>query len=287
MPLPTRAAEHLFYLTPTTTSGVTLTCFTDTAGAAVFITDERATELHLPRTPRLIGNKSYDTVPWPAFRPQSAIPPSAILPFMVVVPKGTKELADSDCFLGAQWFGDRIWTFDYKRNRLSVGDAVPEHLPKHEVPLAFRMEGGQRVSQIPMLEIVIDDERLPFALDTGAMITVTEEARKILKVRGSLEIAGSLVSARTFEGWHKRHPEWRIVPDGDSLTHMPLIEVPRVTIGGYEVGPVWFEAAPDRNFEVLSRAMPRSVVGALGGSALHFFRLTIDHGRGVAVFEKQ
>jgi hypothetical protein len=53
------------------------------------------------------------------------------------------------------------------------------------------------------------------------------------------------------------------------------------------VGPVWFTRRPDRNFhEYISSMMDARVEGALGGSALHFFRVTVDYPGRVAVFQQ-
>jgi hypothetical protein len=52
-------------------------------------------------------------------------------------------------------------------------------------------------------------------------------------------------------------------------------------------GPVWFTRRPDPNFhQFMSQFMDRQVEGALGGSALKFFRVTVDYPRAVAVFER-
>jgi len=66
-----------------------------------------------------------------------------------------------------------------------------------------------------------------------------------------------------------------------------LIEVPEVTIGGFKVGPVWFSVQPDIGFQsVMGTLTDKHVSGALGGSALHFFRMTVDWPNGIAVFER-
>lgn len=63
-----------------------------------------------------------------------------------------------------------------------------------------------------------------------------------------------------------------------------LVEVVATSESGREVGPVWFTRRPDRAFErTVDPWMDRPVVGALGGSALRYLRLTISYPRGVAV----
>jgi hypothetical protein len=53
------------------------------------------------------------------------------------------------------------------------------------------------------------------------------------------------------------------------------------------VGPVWFTYRPDKSFhEYMSSMMDARVEGALGGSALRYFRVTVDFPHGRAVFQQ-
>ena len=46
------------------------------------------------------------------------------------------------------------------------------------------------------------------------------------------------------------------------------IEVSRIVVGGYTVGPVWFTRRADKNFhEYMSQWMDKRIEGALGGVA--------------------
>ena len=73
----------------------------------------------------------------------------------------------------------------------------------------------------------------------------------------------------------------------DAQEALSIIQVPRVSGGGWEVGPVWFTRRPDRAFhEYMSQWMDRRVEGALGGSALSFFRVTVDYPGAAAIFER-
>ena len=54
-------------------------------------------------------------------------------------------------------------------------------------------------------------------------------------------------------------------------------------MAGYTVGPVWFTRRPDPSFhQFMSQYMDKQVEGALGGSALKFFRVTVDYPNAVA-----
>ena len=74
----------------------------------------------------------------------------------------------------------------------------------------------------------------------------------------------------------------------ESGTHEAMIEVPKIKIAGYEVGPVWFTRRANKNFhELMSRFMGKQVEGAVSGNAFRFFRITVDYPKAVAVFEKK
>lgn len=50
---------------------------------------------------------------------------------------------------------------------------------------------------------------------------------------------------------------------------------------------MWFTRRADQNFHrYMSQFMDKQIEGALGGSALHYFRVTVDYPRAVAIFEK-
>ena len=64
-----------------------------------------------------------------------------------------------------------------------------------------------------------------------------------------------------------------------------MIEAKEVSIGGHAIDTVWFTRRPDKNFRVMSESMDKAIVGALGGSALRHFRITVDYPGAIAVFE--
>ena len=99
----------------------------------------------------------------------------------------------------------------------------------------------------------------------------------------------SYITTGVLERWHRAHPDWRVVTDGDDLfgpKHtMRLIEVPKLEIAGWTVGPVWFTERPDRNFrEVMSSYMDKQVEGAVGGNVFGHFAMTIDYPHATAYF---
>jgi hypothetical protein len=98
--------------------------------------------------------------------------------------------------------------------------------------------------------------------------------------------ATSFITANVFEKWRKRHPEWRVIEGAEKRSGEAIIEVPKIVVGGYTVGPVWFTRRADRNFhEYMSQWMDKRIEGALGGNALCHFRVSVDYPRAFAVFE--
>ena len=116
---------------------------------------------------------------------------------------------------------------------------------------------------------------------------LSEAAAAALKDHGARIRATSSIVASTFDDWTRRHPDWRVIPQADEFQNEAMIEVPSVTVAGYEVGPVWFTRRADKNFhEFMSRFIDRTIEGALGGNVLRSFRMTVDYPGAAAYFEK-
>ena len=62
---------------------------------------------------------------------------------------------------------------------------------------------------------------------------------------------------------------------------------PKVKIGSYEVGPVLFSQRPDENWsQGMIATMDKVVQGAIGGSVLKYFKVTIDYNSELIRLEK-
>jgi hypothetical protein len=159
----------------------------------------------------------------------------------------------------------------------------------HPLPLAFQQDSnGARSANFPRIQVTIDGESLDMLLDTGATATLTEQSSAVLGLSPGSRIAASYITGSIFKRWTSRHPDWRVVANGDALGKgsFPMIEVPRISVAGQEVGPVWFTAREDDDFHaVMAQILDKSAEGALGGSALRYFRVTIDYPGAVAYFE--
>jgi hypothetical protein len=193
----------------------------------------------------------------------------------------------SDGILGGRWFDGSTWTWDYAKGKLlwrSSNDVYVE--PLHTVALGFQRSRGAHATGFPRIGAVVDGQRLNFLLDTGAHTLVNALAVTQWHFPAT-PFATSFIERSIFDRWHKAHPEWPYVADGEIATHAPMIRVPEVEIAGYAVGPAWFTARPDKNFATfMSQFMDEPVVGAIGGSVLHFFRLTVDYTGERAYFER-
>src|SRR5689334_10807367 len=292
--IPTRFVGNLFRVVPITTDDVTLSLLADSAGG-LFLYEDAVERLKL--TPVIVqgdNGNSLRVVSLPAFKAEHSIPEplGSSFEYKVFVFPRTRKIESSleprDGILGQQWFAGRVWTFDYPGKKLlwqAAGD-VPAHEKNHEVRFGFKTSGsGRRLNNFARLPVEVDGETLDFVLDTGATNVVSEEQKKLLGDDLPLERATSFFFRSVYEKWHKNHPEWRVFDNMKTLTGGAMIEVPELSIGGYKVGPVWFTVQSDVGFqEVMRPLMDKPIVGALGGSALHYFRLTVDWPNGVAVF---
>ena len=291
--LPARLITGRFYVYPVTEQGDTLTLFTDTGGG-LWLAGNVVARLGLPT--RVEGVRGADTarsVSLPRFRAGASIPEPLGArdgKLFVLPPSQTREMgSDWSGMLGQQWFFGRVWTFDYPRQKLILhgsGGSVPRD-PAHTVPLAFRRDsGGAPANGFPRIRVAIDGDSLDMLFDTGATARVPDSVvAKLGGPRG--ERATSFITTEVFERWRTRHPDWRVVANADAVPGMAAIEVPRMSIAGFEVGPVWFTQRPDQSFHrYMAQWMDKPTDGALGGSALQYFRVTVDYPNGFAVFAR-
>lgn len=290
--LPAVYVEDRFYVQPVTTGGAKLNFFTDTGGG-LFIFAAAAEQLKLAKTSvKGDDGKTFETVALPAFKPAATIPELVGGERLFVFSSAEKSaiFADWTGMLGQKWFAGRVWTFDYLKKELLLrapGD-LPKHAAAHRVQLGFQTNGaGKRQANYPRINVTIDDEPIDLLFDTGASTELSAGALTALKDNRPAVRAASFVTASIFEKWRKKHPEWRVIEKSNPSGSEAMIEVPQITVAGFAAGPVWFTRKPDANFHVyMSQFMDKTIEGALGGSALKFFRVTVDYPNAVAVFEQ-
>ncbi|HKG92147.1 MAG TPA: hypothetical protein VKA84_09660 [Gemmatimonadaceae bacterium] len=293
MRLPVRYAADRFYVTPVSTNGDTLLLYTDTGGGANMLYEAAAARLGVAPEWVPANGDSLRLARLPAFTAPAVIPPPSDLPpfgerLMVVAPRDSGPDA-GDGLLGRTWFAGRVWRFDYPgRALMLLGDAGPAGDPAHRASLGFQTDSaGRRTTHFPRIRVEVDGDSLDLLFDTGATVNLTDAAQSALGDGGPAARGTSFIARSVFDRWRERHPGWRVIEHADRTLDMPMIEVPRVSVGGYAVGPVWFTMRPDRNFhEFMSQWMDRRVEGALGGSALRYLRATVDYPRATVAFER-
>lgn len=269
--------------------GETLRFFTDTGGGWNAIADTRVDRLGLPRTAAGEG----EVVDWPAFDADASIP-AAPGYFMdgrlAVAPAG--QLFGGDGFLGGRWFADGIWAFDYPRGTLHrLGSVDGAAAGATRVPLGFQTDAeGRRTTHFPSIDVTVDGEVLVMLYDSGATAITTTASAPVFGVAPDTLVGTSFIETEVFERWMKAHPQWRVLDAADRkgprLARM--IEVPEVTIAGHAVGPVWFSEQPKGAFQsYMAGMMDRPAWGALGGSALKYFRVVLDYPGAAAYFERR
>lgn len=294
--LPAEFSCDRVHVLPRTVDGEVVRLFTDTGGGT-WIVAAAAERLGLAASEHGEGEQGASTVPFPAFAADAAIPDvdpvsdtrnEAFRGRLFVMPK-VPAFLKSEGMLGQEWFGGRVWTFDYAKGTLEVGGPGVE-VGEHTVALGFPTnEDGKRVTHFPSIRASIDGEELPFLLDTGATIHPSAAAAEAIGLPGAPAGCGTgFITTSVFERWRKAHPDWPVVEAADTLVNgEPMIRVPEVTIAGHTVGPVWFTRRTDKNFhEYMSSMMDTRVEGALGGSLFRYFRMTIDYPAAKAHFER-
>ena len=296
--LPVRYDEHRWIARPVTDAGDTLDLYTDSGGGFLFIARERlganAALTFAERTP---AGDSMFTASWPSFRaghgipaPRYLTPPNITTASRATFRRQAGALPARDGFLGNAWFAGRVWTFDYPDRRLLVRDADPSPTPLGgaTVPLGFKNGpvGGDS-PWFARLRVAVDGDSLDLLFDTGASTVLTDSARAAVGDGRPASRAASFITRTVFDGWRRRHPKWRVIARAEAGSGADMIEVSALSVAGFSVGPVWFTARPDRAFaEYMSQWMDRTVVGALGGSALHYFRVTVDYPNRRATFAR-
>lgn len=292
--LPTVYEAGHFFATPETTSSQKFRLVVDTGGGGsngmYWITAATAKRLHLKTHICKIGGDSAKIVDVPPYKPGRGLPPPSgpcgNAAMVQDVPQSYSRTSHDDGqFSGSYLYANGIWTFDYPGRRLTLqGNAWHPDSTAQSTPLGFqRDDQGHATFGYARITIHIDGQPLDMLLDTGATAHPTPEGKKAsgIPTVGGLGVT-SYITASVFNRWHKAHPDWRVVKDGDDLfgpKHTaPIIEVPEVEIAGWSVGPVWFTERPDRAFhDMMSSMMDKRIEGAVGGNVFRHFVMTIDY----------
>ena len=292
--IPTQYEAGHFFATPQTAAGQSLRLLVDTGGGGVagmyWLSTPAAQRLGLKTGTCSVDGSLLTVATPPAYKAAHGLPSS-------IGPCTGKLMVNAgpytyDGQLGASYLGTRVWTFDYPRRRLiaEAGDWHPDS-SAHHTPLGFQTnEQGKVVQHFPRIVVRIGGEPLNMLLDTGATARPTTSGKQ---VAGTETVHGfgvtSYITASVLERWHKAHPDWTVVENGDDLFAPDfmarLIRVPKVDVAGWSVGPVWFTERPDAAFHgKMAEIMDETPEGAIGGNVLARFTLTMDYPQATAWF---
>lgn len=296
--LPAEFVANRIFVKPVMADGRPLRLFTDSGGGTQFLHEDAVKRLGLPVRPFSEGEEPMDITPIPTWRGDAFLPPPLAIHqpsafqsnYLVMKERSRVAEADQDGFLGQGWFGGRVWTFDYPAKRLSwrADSDVPAHAPENEIQLHLPLaQDGQPSVHFGRIAIQVDGETIDLLFDTGATLSLSEEGLAALADGGPSMRGTSFIVKNVFDRWRARHPDWRVVDKAERGTGSPILEVARISVAGHEVGPVWFTFRSDKAFhEYMSSMMDARVEGALGGSALGYFRVTVDYPHGRVVFQR-
>lgn len=288
--VPTVYESGHFFAVPTLANGKQMRFMLDTGGGGFptrYISQEQADRLGLkPDHTCKFGHTTLQ-VASPAFAPGSDLPELSTLCRGIIV--SAEPGLPAGQLVPAYFQGGR-WTFDYPAHQVILrGAAWSVPATAHATSLGFRHVKGDPHTGWPRLVVRIDGEPLDMLLDTGATSVPTPEslaANPIDTTEG--EATGSYVVQSTFNRWHAKHPEWKVLEHGDVYfkAFPRTIRVPHVEIAGWDIGPVWFIERPDSAFHgMMAGLMDKPPEGAVGANVFEHFRMTIDYKRSKAWFD--
>jgi len=297
--LPATFVTHRVFVDPITAGGEKLHLYTDSGGGAKLLCRAAAARLRLATTAAPHDGemeselgKDLSIAKFPTFKPSASIPPNADGDDRFIVNEckpqpGWPADAFGDGMLSNDWFADRVWTWDYPRGHLRLeGTDFHPDAAAHSVGVAFKAKHeGERPQHFARIPIEIDGRPLDMLLDTGATTTLPAQTLTALNDGLPALRATSFITHGYFEEWHQAHPDWRVIEKGEIGTPARLIEVPKVTIAGTSIGPVWFTERPDKAFhQFMAQMMDKPVEGAVGGNVFSHFVMTIDYPHATAYF---
>ncbi len=281
--LPVSLEDLHLVVEPTTLEGLTLRLYLD-SGAPSALNPDGARRLGTP------GSEGGAPVPLPAFRSGDPLPPLVGLEGRegaIPVRNEAGSWGGADGILGRDWLEGRTWTLDYPGRALVLREPgeLPLHGPGERVEF---LEGGEGegAPEAPRIPVSLAGESRVAAIHTAAGAELTSQAVAALGDLRPGRRAISRMPAASFDALRARHPEWRVVEDGEVGTGEPLLEVRGLTVASTEIPSVWvLRTPPEARGEDAPRAGTPTPDLLLGGDVLREFRLTLDFVGRVAIFE--
>ncbi|UTW56381.1 hypothetical protein [Kordiimonas sp. SCSIO 12610] len=295
--IPSEFVDNRVVVTPVLPDGKTLRFYTDTGGGWNALSRDIVTSYGWPiETIKGDNGSTFDLVKMPKWMDGKAIPDAGrnnvLNNRLIVAPSAAIAGGQGglDGFLGGRWHAEKIIEWDYFEKLMVLHtdfDAVEKsNMAPIDAPVRKNVDGNYELS-FPRIEIEVDDVVHQVLFDTGATMNVSATTQSIMKTDGRL-VGSSFMIASVFDQWRENHPDWRYIEDGDYSfeTPVPIIQVPKVSVAGLEVGPVWFARRPDNSFlKGMAPFMDQPIVGAVGGSLFQYFRIIMDYPSEKAYFE--
>ncbi|MEN0051923.1 MAG: hypothetical protein AAF806_32960 [Bacteroidota bacterium] len=278
--------QNRIFLNVPTPNGQQVKFYTDTGGGKI-INPATPDKLGLTIDSLREGERVMEVVNLSSFLEAQTLPPT-ISPQFVFRKKSPFE-EQTDGMLGANWFANKIWRFDYQNQQLSWVKAWNPKAanPQHTVQLGFMKNAlGKHSTHFPRISIIIEGDTIQTLFDSGATAVLNKEAKG--QIGDYYAIGASFIVASFFDKWKAQHPEWKVFEGGDALLKEDMIEVPKMTIAGHTVGPVWFARRKEENFtQFMSKWMDETIHGAIGGSCFQYFStIVVDYPKELAYFQK-
>ena len=287
--IPTRYVADRFFAAPVTQQGDTLVMLMDTGGGNVFVSKRSLERLGI--TPKFVtiaeGDSIWDGGQFPQFKSGASIPPALGTPRARIFGFGNGLPGDlgGEGMVGHNWFAGRVWVFDYPHHQVSYFETAPTPKPfgPHTIPMTLKKP---LTRDDPRIQVIVAGDTVDMLLDTGATSVLSPEAITIVGA-GPAARASAFAAARLWDGWHQKHPDWRVITGGEANMHADLIGVPNVNVAGYDVGTIWFAKRPDGVYDGMMKAiMDKPILASIGGTAFRQFKLTLDYVNQRVTFEK-
>ena len=290
--LPSKFEDNRIFLTPTLSDGRTVTFYTDTGGGGNVISQELYDLYKWPTITRVAGNEEIVLSQMPEFMKNYSIPKSGLNNFLeehlFIVPKSRISHSEGyDGFLGGRWHAEKVIEINYLKGSFSILKSISEVKLSGftKVKLGFQKnDKNSYTTAFPRMAISVSGIEYQMLLDTGATSKLSNEARKQIPSNGK-NIGTSYMASSIFDKWRIENPTWKVIEKADENLNEDMIEVPEIMIGGTNIGPVWFTRREDKNFhQYMSSMMDQKIDGAVGGSALQYFRVVVDYPNEFAYF---
>jgi hypothetical protein len=242
------------FLKLTASDGSKVTAWLDTDGSG-FVSKGLVDRLHLPAS----GGRAA----LPSFGEQ--IPPvggDGTLPIVDTLTPKDPILEGVDVQLGGTWFAGRVWTIDYRNERIvwhADGHSVTEEAIQ---PIKMIFPNGP----YPVIPVVVAGELIKMNLDTAASVVG----------RTGFITATSFITNARFTKWRTAHPEWTVRAISPGIDG---IDLPEVRVANFVLGSASFTTRP--NDDVFEGA---TLEGKLGSNAWAFRVLMLDYVRGLTAF---